>query len=62
MPRTPTACATPQSLGLQRSSAVEKAGGSLLELDEAERAVVENDDLHGQSELDEADEVRPSAS
>jgi hypothetical protein len=36
---------------------VEKARGFLLELDKAERAVVEHDDFHRQAELHEAEKV-----
>src|SRR6266581_194314 len=36
---------------------IEEARGLLLELDEAERTVVEHDDLHGQPELRETDEI-----
>ena len=46
---------------LELRAEIEKARGFLLELDEAERAVVEHDDLHRQPELDKADESRPSA-
>jgi hypothetical protein len=39
---------------LKIRSRIEKAGRLLLELDETERAVIEHDHFHGQSELNEA--------
>jgi hypothetical protein len=40
---------------------IEEACGLLLELDEAECAVIEHDDFHGQLELGEADKISQSA-
>jgi len=42
---------------LEVHSEIEKAGGLLLQLDEPERAVVEDDNLDRQIELHEAEEI-----
>src|SRR5207237_10228233 len=39
------------------SAEIEKPGGFLLQLDEAERAIVEHHDLHRQAELRKAEKV-----
>ena len=44
---------------LELGPEVPEARHVLLELDQAERAVVVDDDLHGQTVLDESDEVTP---
>src|ERR1700688_216332 len=42
---------------LEIRNEIEKAGGFLLDLDEAERAVVEDHDLHRQAELRKAEKI-----
>src|SRR5262249_9529501 len=44
-------------IGCWREPEREKASGLLLQLDKAESAVVEEDDLYGQAELGEAEEI-----
>ena len=52
MPRIPTASAIAAKFGIVELGAeVQKAGRLLLELDEAESAIVEDDHFHRQTEL-----------